>query len=203
MRSLTRLAVILPTVAFLSGCYTKYYPADGAVYPTRVSSPRIEAIIGIVLGPRSEPEGAEIVGKLARRAKDDQVFSGVVYPYSSMAQVEPDLILTASVSTTEDLNWGYNLFTSVLVGASFFLLQPMLPNRFGYSVDLSATVATPSGEVVGKYAHTSTYDLLYNSLTPNDRAVKEWPDKTSDHAVEEILNQIKSDHARLRAASRP
>ena len=70
----------------------------------------------------------------------------VVFPYSEMAYIEPSLILDATVRIEEKLYMGKNLRKAFLVGLSLFLLQPVLPVRFGFVVDLCVDATELDGK---------------------------------------------------------
>lgn len=191
-----------------TGCYTKYQNVAGGSFPRVETFEGLAGSAGIAQSPASSaPSSAsvspsQIVERFARRAQEEHIFEAVIYPYTELAQAHPAILLDALVRIEEKLYWTENIVSSVLQGASFGLLAPAFPNRFGFVVDLSVTATEPEAESpIGVYARESEYELSYTSLVPDESTFQAWLDRTVDHAIEDVLNQIKRDLASFPAAS--
>jgi hypothetical protein len=201
---------MLAALLLATGCYTRYHQVAGRPFPERIAVGTSGGSVGITQNAQSySPPGAvvdpaRVVARLARRIVEDEVFEPVVYPYTSAIREKPAVVLDATVRIEEKPYAAENAVRAVLHGGSLFLLAPVLPSRSGFVVDLSVTAFLREElEFVGTYSYASEYELQYSALEPSEREMKGWIDETIDHAVEEVLNQLKRDLSGFPTAMAP
>lgn len=209
---MTRALAVLVAVFALTGCYTNYKPVRGGS-PSGVVTPLdqpVASIAGVRPGNLSATSSASVDPQsVVRRFVEDlertQLFGDIVYPYTAAAKVDADLVLEVGVVVTEKLYTGENVFKAIIRGASLFLLTPVIPQRFGFAVDVSASTQLPDGAFLKQYRHGSEYDLRYTTLMPNSTEMKRWLATTEKDAVRGVIARLYADRAEIAAAlaSRP
>jgi len=190
---------------FGTGCYTKYYSVSAEDFPSPIRSIHHARVAGVSVNaasaaPKASSISPQSVADLfVKRLVDEEIFSDVVYPYTDLAHVEADVLIDLTVKIEEHPHWGENIPKAIFTGLSFFLLAPVLPIRFTEVVDLTAAVESPQRTPLANYRYRSEYDLKYTTLVPDTDTLEEWLERVQEHAVEDILNQMKSDSYSPRA----
>ena len=129
--------LLLIGLLLLPGCYWKYRNAAGDPFPTPISVKRIGGSAGVSVSPHSTQPDASSISKTSvvelfvEELDNEKFFDVIVFPYSTLAQVEPDLLLDVTVHIEEKYYWVENILKAILVGASFFVLGPVLAAHFG------------------------------------------------------------------------
>jgi hypothetical protein len=189
-----------------TACYTTWSAADGSPLPTSGTiEPIAESVGVIVIEPL--PQGTELTAtaiaeRIAGRLRDDQVFSIVVFPFSDLSAVKPDLLLALRIRSEQDLKMRWNLPKAILVGLSMSLLQPVLPTVFSATVNVEAEVSDLSRRVVAEYSSTTQYEFKSTWFMPSSDSLGRYLQDTADHAAQYVVNQLKDDRANLAAAVR-
>ncbi len=182
-----------------TGCYWKYENVAGDSMPVRQKIEPTYVSAGVQVNPDSwEPPAAwaskaDVAEMFAQRLAKDRVFDPVIFPYSTLAQADPAVVLDATISIEQDEHMGANMVKAIFTGLTFFLLGPVLPTRFTAVVDLTVDATSRHGEAIGTYAYRSEYDYRYTSMTPSRKEMDRWLEATKRHAVEEVVNLIKAD----------
>lgn len=83
------------------------------------------------------------------------------------------------------------------MGASLLILTPVLPGHFTVVVDPSAETRVARGDAIETYHYRSEYDYHYTIMTPSGSKMEEWLTTAQNHAVEDVLLQIKRDRDRI------
>ena len=185
-------------------CYTKHYSLDGTEMPVPAKAETIQLVAGVQevereIGSESvDLPSSEVVGMLAERLKDEEVFQTVVYPYTEMAMVDSDVVLKVSVEVFEDTKMGQNMVKAFLTGFTFFLLAPVLPTTFEMTVSIEAEAYSSSGELINSYQEDSKYRFESTKLIPTEQELKAFISDSARHAVEEMVNEIKTDQGSYR-----
>lgn len=202
-----RLVLAALMLCFSSSCYATYQSVGGQPFPTRMQAAPPVLSVGVRMNPNSSQPAASsistgaVADAFARQLSEDKVFEPVIYPYSDLAQAKPDLLLDTTVKVEEQNHMAENVGKAVATGASLFLLGPVLPTRFTVVVDLSVVAKRLDGSVLDTFAHRSEYELKYTTMTPNTTKMQEWLTTAQQHAVQEVVNQIKSKSAALAEAA--
>jgi hypothetical protein len=201
---------ILAALLLTTGCYTRFQHVSGRPFPEPVALDVSAGSVGITQNAQSSaPPGASVnpaivVERFANRVLMEGVFEPVIYPYTSLAHAKPAVVLDTTVRLDEKLYVNENGGKAMLHGLSFFLLRPALPHRVGFVVDLAVTAfAREEMKFIGSYGYASEYELEYTHLTPTEQTLESWIDQTIDHAVEEVLNQLKRDLSGFPTAMAP
>lgn len=187
-----------------SGCYWRWSNAQGDPFPTPLASEPIPLRVGLVLSDLSSAPFAPsvppstVIQELAERLAEERVFAAVDYPMSSLARVQPDVVLDVIVRIEEHQHWAENIVKSILTGVTLLLLGPVLPTHYTVVVDLTAAAAVAGAEI-GTYRYRSEYDYYYTTMTPSGRRTYEWLTTARDHAVEDVIGQIERDRHRFLA----
>jgi hypothetical protein len=190
-----------------SGCYWHWSNAQDDPFPNPVQSDPIPLTAGLTLsGLSNAPQAPEIppsavIQALAERLSEDKVFEVVVYPLTSLARVEPDVVFDVTVRIEEHQHWAENIVKAILTGLTLLLLGPALPTHYTVVVDLSAEAAAGDGgsTPIGTYRYRSEYDYYYTTMTPSGTKMEEWLKTAQGHAVEDVIGQIKRDRHRFLA----
>ena len=190
------IAGIAGVLLLNTGCASWYYNVNHEVVPPSISVATSQKIVGVTLNPNSKapsmgsvsPTG--VVERFVRRMREDAVFAHVVFPYTDLAQMKPSSVFDVTVTIDEKAHWSENMVKAVLVGASFFILTPVLPFHFGLVVDLDVESAELGDGKSVRHRYVSQYDFKY-WFYPKKRVFEKWLEQTQDHAVEHVLNQIK------------
>src|SRR5262245_13870390 len=196
-------------LATSSGCYWHWSNAQDDPFPTPVQSDPIPLSAGLSLsGLSNAPEApaippSAVIQELAERLSEEKVFDVVVYPLTSLARVQPDVVFDVTVRIEEHQHWAENMVKAILTGLTLLLLGPVLPTHFTVVVDLSAVAAGAGAETtpLGTYRYRSEYDFYYTTMTPSGTKMKEWLKTAQSHAVEDVIGQIKRDRHRFLALS--
>ncbi len=198
----TTSGLALGALVLLVGCYTRLMPVDGGPPPIPLPPPeRPFASAGISLGKESiTPKTAfftaeDVAERFAKRVARDGVFAPVVFPYPREDVAEPDVVLGVTVRMEEKYYYASNLGKAVLHGLTFLTALPLLPFRVGFVVDLSVTTFDASRLPTHTYSARSEYDLVYAWLELPKDAEDAWLVATADHAIEDVVNQIKRDYS--------
>ena len=141
--------------------------------------------------------------QFATRMLQEKLFQNVIYPFTPLAQARADVLFDLTVHIEEHKHWGENITKSILVGATFFLLGPVLPTHFTVVVDLSARATAATDQSIGIYTYRSVYDYRYTTMTPSGTKMDEWLSTARKHAIEDVLLQIARDRKRFLAAAPP
>lgn len=195
------LALVLCTLLSLAlpGCYWRWSHAADEPFPTPLQSETIPLTAGIALSGLSNAPDATSISpgavceRLAKRMSEDKVFQNVVYPLTALAHVPIDVEFDVTVRIEEHPHWAENIIKAIFVGATFLLLTPILPGHFTIVVDLSATADGPHGVGPKTYEYRSEYDYHYTIMTPSGSKMQEWLETAQNHAIEDVLIQIKKD----------
>jgi len=192
----------------LSGCQTTYSARSGLLYPDLANSTGVDLKVGVVTSDQSEITRSSIANRtrlsitdvsetFANRLRDNKIFDVVVFPYSEHSYFNPDIVLVLKTTIIEDENFAENMTKAVAHGASFFVLKPFLPIKFGIDVKLEVTAHNVDGEIINKYSYEDLYELSYNTLIPNSEKYKEWPEKAKLHAIDNIIRIILEDRENI------
>lgn len=202
-------AVALALLLSSSGCYWHWSNAQGDPFPTPVASEPIPLRVGLVLSDLSSAPlmlsvpPTTVIQELAERLAEERVFAAVDYPMSSLARVQPDVVLDVTVRIEGHQHWAENVVKAILTGVTLLLLGPVLPTHYTVVVDLTAAAAAAGAEI-GAYRYRSEYDYYYTTMTPSGRRMYEWLTTARDHAVEDVIGQIaRGRHRFLAIAPRP
>jgi len=188
-----------------SGCYWRYSNAQGDPFPTPVASETIPLRVGLALNGDSKSNvlasvaPSAVIQELAERLSEERVFAAVVYPMSSLARVQPDVVLDVTAHVEERQHYAENIAKAIFTGISLLLLGPVLPTHLTLAVDLSAAASAAGGAEIGTYRYRSEYDYYYTTMTPSGPKLYEWSTTARDHAVEDVLGQIQRDRHRFLA----
>jgi hypothetical protein len=199
----TTSGLALGALVLVVGCYTRLAPVDGRPPPIPLPPPeRPFASAGIALGEASiTPKTAfftaqDVAERFAKRVARERVFYPVVFPYPREDITEPEVVLGVTVRMEEKYYYASNLGKAVVHGLTFLALLPLLPFRVGFVVDLSVTTFDARRSLIATYSARSEYDLVYAWLEIPRDAEDAWLIATADHAIEEVVNQIKRDYSR-------
>ena len=192
----------LGALVVLGGCYTRLVPVDGRPPPVPLPAPEHPfASAGILLDEDSiTPATAfftaeDVAGRFALRVAKEGMFAPVVFPYPRPDVPEPELVLGVTVRMKESYYYASNLGKALLHGFTVLLTLPLLPFRVGFEVDLSVAAFDARRAPVGSYTARSEYDLVYSWLELPRDAEDAWLVATADHAIEDVVNQLKRDYA--------
>lgn len=197
---LLKMGIVLSSLLMSTGCATWYHEVNHQPVPIPISVATSQKIVGVTLSPNSKaPSGAvvspmQVTEQLVNRLREDGVFKDIVFPYTQSAQVKPAILLDTTVSVDQQLHMGTNLAKAILVGGTFFILTPVLPIHFGLAIDMNVASADADTGVHKVYRFKSQYEFKY-WFYPKKKVYEEWIERTQEHAIEDILNQIKRDIA--------
>jgi hypothetical protein len=190
---------IIAIVILLSACGTHYRVVSGEGYPTFADTPRIGGIVGVLVSQESAQSKAAaasieaIANKFSSRLRDEGAFDVVIYPYTEHAAIKPDFLITLKINSFDDKNMAENTGKAVAIGASFFLLSPVIPIRFEMKLDMEATVTDAAKSMIGKYSYGDIYELKYTTFTPNMDMMAEWVEESVRHLAEKVIEKILQD----------
>lgn len=193
----------------LTACYAKHFAKDESRLPPQIAVEPVKLAAGVAKAEpnRKEKENvarinpSDVVESFAKRLKDENFFTGVIFPYTELSLMDPDVILEISVRSNYDLQSSENLLKGIAVGFSLLLLQPLLPTEYDLSVYLAVRATTRDGRLIKEYQSRSDYRFQYTSLQPSNEAINQWHQSTVDHAIEGLINKIMEDRlVLLRAA---
>lgn len=179
-----------------TGCASWYYNVNHEIVPTSISVATSQKTVGVKINPNSKAPAmasvspTEVVERFVRRMREDAMFAHVIFPYTELAQLKPSSLFDITVTIDEKVHWGENLVKAVLVGASFFILTPVLPFHFALVVDLDVESTELADRASARYRYISQYEFKY-WFYPKKKVFEKWLEQTQIHAVEHVLNQIK------------
>lgn len=185
-----------------SGCYWHWSSAQDDPFPAPVAAEPIPLTAGLMLsGLSNAPEAPSIppsavIQELAERMAEERLFETVVFPLTPLAHVQPDVVFDVTVRIEEHKHWVENIVKAIFTGLTFLLLGPVLPTHYTVVVDLTAAAGT-DGAQIGSYRYRSEYDYYYTTMTPSETKMTEWLTTARDHAIEDVLGQIKRDRPRF------
>ena len=194
-------ALVLAALA-TGGCYWRWSNAQGDPFPAPTAADPIPLTVGLSLsGLSNAPQAPSIppsavVQQFAERLAEERLFATVVYPLTPLARIQPDVVFDMTVRIEEHHHWAENIVKAIFTGLTFLLLGPVLPTHYTVVVDLSAAAAN-GGAAIGTYRYRSEYDYYYTTMTPSGTKMEEWLTTARDHAVEDVLAQIKRDRHRF------
>ena len=192
-------AILVPVLAAsTSGCATWYRHSARETFPTPVAAHPLQEIVGVAINANSKAPSAaslsptQVVENLVRRMREDSMFAQIIFPYSDLAPVDATRVFDVTVTIQEHHHWITNTIKAVLIGGTWFLLTPVLPIHLGLLVDLDVMSTTTEEGVPTRYHYASQYEMYY-WIFPRKKVLEAWLEKTQLHAVEHVLNQIKTE----------
>jgi hypothetical protein len=197
----TAAGFALGALLVLAGCYTRLVSVDGSSPPIPLPEPEQPfASAGILLDedsvtpPTAFFTAEDVAGRFALRIAREGVFAPVLFPYPRPDAAEPEVVLGVTVRMQEDYHYAGNVGKALLHGFTVLLTLPLLPFRVGFAVDLSVASFDARRAPVATYTARSEYDLFYSWLELPRDAEDAWLVATADHAIEDVVNQLKRDY---------
>ena len=199
-------AAAIPTVAAVvvamvvgSGCYARTVPIPrGVDRPPASEAPATRAAVDQRIGIRSgesagnvpQIDPSRVVERFATRLAKAAVFTEVVYPFTSLAGGEPDVLYDVSVTSSVDLHPLSNLVKDIAGGVSVLLLQPALPTTYELDVEIAAIASSRDGRRLA--THRASHALRFETtwLTPPAESLRAWHEETADGAIEALVAAI-------------
>ena len=192
------LAAALPG---LLGCYAKSFPlAPAPAPPTRAATP-LPLTAGVRAGASGENvvriHATDVLARFAGRLDGEGLFRDIVFPYTGLARVEPDLLLELSVASELDLHPIQNLLKDLVVGVSVLLLQPAVPTAYDLDVELTLRVRSARGDLIAQLQQTSRFRYETTWLHPPADSLDAWHREATDHAVEALIARLVAERGSL------
>jgi hypothetical protein len=130
---------------------------------------------------------------LADQLNKHRVFALAVYPYTPVAGPAPVIFRTEEKLLVND-NDAANIIKSGMIGASFFLLNPVLFLRWEETMQATVTAVTPEGKVLKEYQASATYRLDFTLLGSDKKQLERFRFSPHHQVAQDLLKQIADDH---------
>jgi hypothetical protein len=207
--SRSALALLVAANLALSACRTEYVPLE----PEPESLPALErpicGIAGVVpgdlRGSLTWPEPDAVLDALAGRIQEEELFTITVYPFQSFYEPAPDLILIVDVVAEEEFYPGDNALAITLTALLFY---PLRPFRLGADVKIRLRALSNDGYDLALYEGSGVQELrqytpVYAGMGLESGAQQKLREQATQAAVSDLVNQIKTDAARLAGLACP
>jgi hypothetical protein len=193
--------------AFVSGCYAKHHPLEGATPSPRATS-ALPVVAGVVVAETGADDNArrvaatEVVQEFARHLEAAHLFERVVFPYTPLSQVAAQVVIEVRVTSRVDERFWWNLLTQSAVGASLGTLQPLLPQSCDLDIQLTARLHTPEGDWAREHQHRSRYRFETTWVQAREADLRAWRRAAEADAAARLVQQMIRDGALRELASR-
>jgi len=191
--------VLIGMALLLSACAVSSRIESGKTYPTFTGESHLGDIVGVEISDDSTDTQLgstsvdDVASEFAQRLRNQKVFDVVIYPYSEHAKIDPDYVVTLKIDSTDDNNSVENMAKAVAIGASFFVLSPVLRMRFELNLGIEAKVYNPKKSLIGTYSYRDTYELQRNMWYADTDELNEFFEESVRHVVDNVVASMVAD----------
>lgn len=157
-------ALLILLVLFVSGCsrWTQIQDLSPTVdappsVPVAAFPPMSATIVEIRLTQNGThmPVGSDLANHVLERLAQTDLFGQILYPAHTVSpSVPPATHATVLIDTQQDPHPGTAALKGIVIGASMFLLTPVLPLHYDYGARLTLELERPDGTTHRYQAHT-------------------------------------------------
>lgn len=136
--------------------------------------------------------------------RETQLFSHLIYPGHGQPTLEGQKHVTArlSVSETVDRYAGNNAFKGFVVGASMFLLTPLLPLKYSYASQMTLDLQRWDGDT-RHYTADSHGTIHYQLFSATPLLTEELKGQVTERCLNALMVQLVNDAGFYRASAAP
>jgi hypothetical protein len=203
VRRLPRAIALLAALG--SGCATEIRTLDSPAAPALERAAPLPRIAGIAAAESRERvprlAGSEAVARFASSLAAAEVFEGLEFPATALANPKPDLVLDVAVESRYDPHRLRNLASDWLVGLSLLTLQPLIPSIADLCVEIRWEARASDARTLAGDSAIACNRIQSTWLRVPEADLATWHDATLARAIDAAVAQIARARARLAPAS--